>query len=89
MFTLEVACYEYSFVNTEEQKKLHKRWEAKNKVEENRRNLAEKCGEATKLHYSEQLKAALILPEVCCSVAKQLYYSGSYFAPGSYHPDYS
>lgn len=48
----------------EEQTKLRQRWEAKNKVEANRKNLAEKSGQAMKERYCQQLKATLSMPEV-------------------------
>ena len=48
----------------DEQKKLSKKWEAKTKVEQQKRKLSEKIEDAMKEHFAEQLKAVLVKPEV-------------------------
>ena len=48
----------------DEQRKLLRKWEAKTKVEQQQMELSEKKEDARKEHFAEQLKAALVEPEV-------------------------
>lgn len=74
--------------SVDEQKKLTKRWEAKTKVEQQKRNIASRADDTKKEYYAERLKAALIRPEVAATSDAMHFSITASLILGSQHSGY-